>query len=307
VARTALWRTVGVGLMFGVLALVPDALIAQQAAASPQPGSVWRDQVTGMEFVWVPGGTFEMGCGSWDRECFDWEKPPHRVTVSGFWLGKTEVTQGQWTRIIGSNPSKFTNGDDYPVEQVDWDDAQQFISKLNSQSGGVRFRLPTEAEWEYACRAGGKEQVNAWGNGEPGAAGGKVANLGDVSAKRMHGDFTWLGRPTYDDGFAETAPVANFAPNGLGLFDMSGNVFEWVQDAYQTYSGGTATAPSLNPAPVACSGAAGGTTALRATGAAPAASTLPPRTRAATWVSASRGVRRPPTALTRRPLSPKLV
>ena len=242
--HTALRRTARLALMCGVLALMPEGLFAQQAAASPQPGAVWRDPATGMEFVWVPGGTYEMGCGSWDRNCLDWEKPPHRVTVSGFWLAKTEATQAQWTKVMGSNPSTFKKGDDYPVENVSWNDVQEFIRRLNSQGGGAGFRLPREAEWEYACRSGGKEQVYSWGNEEPEAAGGKVANLADQAAKQKHPEWTTI--ENYNDEYAASAPVASFAPNGLGLFDMSGNVSEWVQDAYQAYPSGPATDPLVD-------------------------------------------------------------
>jgi len=210
-----------VWIALGALALAPESLVAQQAAAPPQPGSVWREPITGMEFVWVPGGTFEMGCGSWDRDCSGDEKPAHQVTVSGFWLGKTEVTQGQWTRIMGSNPSDTKKGDMYPVERVSWNDAQQFISKLNSLSSGVSFRLPREAEWEYACRAGGKQQVYGTQSGEMSSVTGNTAEAAKNS----------------------TTAVAGYPPNGLGLFDMSGNVWEWVQDAYQGYSGAPATDP----------------------------------------------------------------
>jgi formylglycine-generating enzyme required for sulfatase activity len=208
-------------------AAAPAAIASAQPAAAPtgpQPGSPWRDPVTGMEFVWVPGGNFEMGCGSWDRDCFDSEKPAHQVAVSGFWMGKTEVTQGQWTRIMGSNLSIFKNGDTYPVETVSWEDAQQFISKLNSQSSGVRFRLPREAEWEYACRSGGKNQLY-------GTQSGRLSSA-------------WAN--TQEAGKNATTPVASYPSNGLGLFDMSGNVFEWVEDAYQTYSSGPATDPVVD-------------------------------------------------------------
>lgn len=174
-------------------------------------GQTWRDPATGMEFVWVPGGTFEMGCGSWTSECYSDEKPVHSVRLSGFWLGKFEVTQGQWQRVMGNNPSYFKKGDSYPVEQVSWDDAKEFISKLNAQ-GSAKFRLPTEAEWEYAARSGGKPEKYAGGN--------------DVAS------VAWYG----SNSGSSTHAVGTKAPNGLGLYDMSGNVWEWCEDVFASYS-----------------------------------------------------------------------
>jgi formylglycine-generating enzyme required for sulfatase activity len=109
------------------------------------------DPVTVMEFVYVPGGCFQMGCGSWAGDCESDEKPAHKVCVDGFLIGKFEVTQGQWRKVMGGNPSYFKNGDDYPVEKVSWDDAQKFIRKLSALNNNkYKFRLSTEAEWEYA-------------------------------------------------------------------------------------------------------------------------------------------------------------
>ena len=106
-----------------------------------------------MEFVWVPAGEFRMGSTS--SEAFDSEQPVTRVRISrGYWLGRHEVTQGQWQAVMGTNPSKFSGCGRCPVEQVSWEDAQGFIRSLNARSGGNRYRLPTEAEWEYAARAG---------------------------------------------------------------------------------------------------------------------------------------------------------
>ena len=96
----------------------------------------WPDPTTGMEFVWVPGGSFEMGCGSWTADCSSSEKPVRLVRISGFWLGKFEVTQGQWKKVMGSNPSESKRGDNYPVEMVSWSDAKEFIAKLNGKGGG---------------------------------------------------------------------------------------------------------------------------------------------------------------------------
>jgi len=172
-------------------------------------GRTWRDSVTGMEFVWVPGGTFEMGCGSWTSDCSNDEKPVHRVTLDGYWLGKYEVTQGQWHRVMGNNPSGFKNGDDHPVERVSWNDVQDFIRRLNSQSGAT-FRLPSEAEWEYACRSGGRPEKFS-GSSSVGSVGWYDGNSG-----------------------GKTHPVGGKSANGLGLHDMSGNVYEWVQDWYDS-------------------------------------------------------------------------
>jgi formylglycine-generating enzyme required for sulfatase activity len=181
--------------------------------STPAVRQIWRDSVTGMEFVLVPGGSFDMGCGSWAGHCFESEEPVHRVAVSSFWLGTTPVTQGQWNRIMSTNSSRFKNGNGYPVEQVSWEDAQRFIAGLNSQSKDAAFRLPTEAEWEYACRAGGKPQ-------EYGTATGQLT----------------IGLANWSEaGIGATTPVTRYQPNELGLYDMSGNVYQWVQDRFSKY------------------------------------------------------------------------
>ena len=165
----------------------------------------WTDPATGMEFVWVPEGCFQMGSSS--SEAHDDEKPVHEVCVDGFWMGKYEVTQGQWKKIMGSNPSNFQSGDDFPVETVSWDDAQQYISKLKQLSDNS-FSLPTEAQWEYAARSGGQDQIYTGGNDVD-----RVAWYGDNSGRKTH-------------------QVGTKAPNGLGIYDMSGNVGEWCEDLY---------------------------------------------------------------------------
>ncbi|MEZ4599559.1 MAG: SUMF1/EgtB/PvdO family nonheme iron enzyme [Syntrophotaleaceae bacterium] len=176
-----------------------------RARQTPRKGQTWTEPVTGMEFVWVPGGCFQMGSTDGDSD----EKPVHEVCLDGFWMGKTEVTQGQWGKIMGSNPSRFKNGDNYPVEQVSWNDARDYIRKLGSRSGKT-FRLPTEAEWEYAARSGGKAEKYAGGS-----------NLDAVA---------W-----YDDNSGgKTHPVAQKRSNGLGLYDMSGNVWEWCHDWFDS-------------------------------------------------------------------------
>jgi formylglycine-generating enzyme required for sulfatase activity len=177
--------------------------------SSPRAGDVWKEPVTGMEFVWVPKGCYQMGCGSWTSECYDDEKPVHEVCLDGFWIGKYEVTQGQWKKIMGSNPSSFKSGDDFPVEQVSWNDAKTYIEKLRRQSG-KRFALPTEAQWEYAARSGGKNEKYAGGS-----------NLDSVAWHRGNSG-------------SKTHRVGTKAPNGLGIYDMSGNVWEWCEDVYDS-------------------------------------------------------------------------
>ncbi len=175
-----------------------------------------------IEMVPVEGGTFTMGCtNEQGDDCWDDEKPAHSVTLSGFYMGKYEVTQAQWKAVMGSNPSRF-KGDNLPVEQVSWYDCQDFIRKLN-QLTGEKFRLPTEAEWEYAARGGNKSRGYKYAGGN---------NIDEVA---------W-----YDGNSGErTHPVGKKRPNELGLYDMSGNVWEWCSDWYdEDYYGNS---PQNNP------------------------------------------------------------
>ena len=171
----------------------------------------------GMEFVWVPAGEFRMG--STGRFADSDERPVTRVRISrGFWLGKYEVTQRQWQAVMGRNPSHFRNcGRDCPVERVSWNEVQSFIGRLNTRSGGRPYRLPTEAEWEYAARAGTSGPYYA----NPNAIAWHRGNSGD-----------------------RTRRVGRKAPNGFKLYDMLGNVWEWVADRKGRYPGGTATDPT---------------------------------------------------------------
>ena len=182
-----------------------------------------RFTVNGVSFemVRVEGGTFRMGATS-EQEADDWdrEKPVHSVTLSSYYIGKTEVTQVLWEAVMGINPSRF-KGDYLPVENVSWDDCQEFIRKLNSMTG-QNFRLPTEAEWEFACRGGNNSRGYKYSGSN---------NLGSVA---------W-----YDGNSGnKTHPVGTKAPNELGIYDMSGNVWEWCADWYGDYSSGAQTNPT---------------------------------------------------------------
>ena len=166
----------------------------------------------GMEFAWVPAGEFLMGSTS--AEADDDERPVTRVRISrGYWLGKYEVTQAEWQAVMGTNPSHVSGCGRCPVETMSWEDAQAFIGRLNARAGGSRCRLPTEAEWEYAARAG--------------TAGDRYGNLDAVA---------------WNDG--NTHPVGQKVANAWGLHDMLGNVWEWVQDWYEDYPGGAVTDPA---------------------------------------------------------------
>ena len=163
--------------------------------------------------VKVQGGCFQMGDTFGDG--YSSEKPVHEVCLSSAYrIGKYEVTQGQWQKIMGSNPSHFSScGDNCPVETVGWEDVQEFIRRLNSQTG-KRYRLPTEAEWEYAARSGGKAEKYSGGD-NPDAVAWYDGNSG-----------------------SKTHPAGQKQSNGLGLYDMSGNVWEWVSDWYGAYPSG---------------------------------------------------------------------
>ena len=172
-------------------------------------GKEFKDPVTGMELVFVKGGCFKMGdtFGDGDPD----EKPVHEVCVGDFTIGKYEVTQGQWKAIMGNNPSRFKDcGDSCPVEQVSWNDVQTFIQQLNQRTGKA-YRLPSEAEWEYAARSGGKQE--RWAG---------TSSDSSLSA------YAWYNA----NSGATTRPVGQNKPNFLGLYDMSGNVWEWVADWY---------------------------------------------------------------------------
>ena len=173
------------------------------------------------EMMMVYAGTFTMGATSEMKDPYDEEKPAHKVTLTNnYYLGKTEVTQALWKAVMGSNPSYF-KGDNKPVEEVSWDDCQKFISKLNAATG-KHFRLPTEAEWEFAAR------------------GGNNSRHYQYSGSNTLNDVGW-----YTDNSSNTThDVASKQANELGLYDMSGNVWEWCSDWYGSYSSNTQYDPA---------------------------------------------------------------
>jgi formylglycine-generating enzyme required for sulfatase activity len=231
------------------LSYVPDDLdfvpMGDGAVSIVQPAAHSRKTYTvpsiNYKMVYISPGTFMMGSSSGEPER-DSDERQHIVTLTnGFYMGATEVTQGQWKAIMGNNPSYFNgdhlpvkqayffNGDNLPVERVSWNDCQEFIRKLNRQEGGNKYRLPTEAEWEYACMAGttmpfytgiciSTDQANYDGNWPmPGCSQGRYRE--------------------------KTIEVASFSSNAWGLYDMHGNVWEWCQDLYGYYPSGHVTDP----------------------------------------------------------------
>ena len=182
--------------------------------------------VDSVEFkmIKVEGGTFSMGATSGQTNYDNDEKPVHSVTLSDYYMGETEVTQELWVAVMGSNPSEFTGDNQRPVEYVSWDDCQEFIEKLNSLTG-KQFRLPTEAEWEYAAR------------------GGKYSRGYKYSGSNNADEVAWYN----GNSGSKTRPVKTKKANELGLYDMSGNVYEWCNDwygHYQSYSQTNPTGPS---------------------------------------------------------------
>lgn len=197
-----------------LLALVLLLTVEQKAPREPAggQGAVFTDSV-GIEFVAIPGGTFTMGSPPGGDPG---EQPAHEVHVQPFLMSRYEITQAQWEAVMGGNPSLFRHPQ-RPVDRVTWLDVQSFIQALNQREGGRRYRLPTEAEWEYAARAGG---AGRWFFGDD----------PDLLPR-----YAWFGQTSENIG---TRPVGRALPNPWGLYDVYGNVWEWVQDCYhENYQG----------------------------------------------------------------------
>lgn len=202
--------------------VIPDPAEAESKRKEAEEKAAKTFKVGGVLFdmVWVEGGTFRMGATSEQgSDAWDEEKPVRSVTLSGFYIGKTEVTQALWKAVMGSNPS-YWKGDNLPVECVSWDDSQEFIRKLNALTG-QHFRLPTEAEWEFACRGGNNSRGYKY------SGSNYIDNVAWYSNNSGH----------------KTHPVAMKSPNELGIYDMSGNVWEWCSDWHGKYSSGAQTNP----------------------------------------------------------------
>ena len=255
---------------YAVLAIALTAWVAWAEGDSPKPGDKRTNPTDGAEMVFVPGGEFQMGSDpkeidelwaktGWDADWKEFaadESPKHRVTVEGFWMYATEVTNDQYGKFLkatGHREPLFWKDDHFndpkqPVVGVSWDDAQAYCKWAGA-------RLPTEAEWEYAAR-GGDDRIFPWGDEYPPKT--KCGNFADEFAKRQFPDgfnikidlgdrvveatvkFTFIV-PGYDDGYGLTAPVGSFPANPFGLFDIEGNVCEWCADWYDKYPGSTAT------------------------------------------------------------------
>jgi formylglycine-generating enzyme required for sulfatase activity len=237
----------------------PGPVSKPKPATGPKIGDIWLDPVTGMEFVWVSGGSFDMGSPDGETGRRSNEGPVHPVEVDGFWMGKTEVTVGQfrkfvdakgkgyqteaekeggawgmgsdgiWAKQQGYNwrSPGFSQDANHPVVCVSWNDVHKMLEWMSGKGNG-RFQLPSEAQWEYACR-GGKKTARYWGDSPDMAC--EYGNVGDQTLKSQISNWSYAIH-NCSDGYVYTAPVGKYKSNKFGLYDMLGNVWEWCEDVY---------------------------------------------------------------------------
>ena len=204
-------------ILFLIIANSAEAQIAPRVA-NPEVTVDLPGAVT-MDFVWIEPGTFLMGSPDSDPYAAPAQKPQHEVTITrGFYLGKYEITQGEWEAVMGTRPWSgqryVRENPDHPAVYISWEEVQEFIQRLNTAAGEELYRLPTEAEWEYACRAG---TTTRW-------------SFGDDESQL--GEYAWYRGNAWDAGLQYAQPIGTQRPNPWGLYDMHGNAWEWVQDWY---------------------------------------------------------------------------
>lgn len=197
-----------------LVVLAAAAMLTRESVAQSTPGTA----APPMQFVAIEPGTFMMGCSPGDTRCDPDELPAHEVRITKpFEIGVHEVTQSQWESVMDTNPSRFTGDPRRPVEQISWYDVEEFLKRLNARNDGYRYRMPTEAEWEYAARAG--------------ATTGNTGPLDEVAWHQGN-----AGRQTH--------PVGLKRPNAWGLYDVEGNVYEWTADFFDSYDEDPLTDPT---------------------------------------------------------------
>ena len=241
-------RNVWLAMVLAAVCVLAEVAVGQDKV--PAAGSPWTGPL-GMEFAWVPAGTFKMGSPE-GEEGRDADEVQHAVRISeGFWMGVYEVTQGEWEAVMGSNPSYYGEcGARCPVEQVSWVDVQEFIRRLNvwESGSGNRYRLPTEAEWEYAARAGStgatpEGDLRILGAANAPVLDGQAWYGGNSEVSYGGSDCSGWDEKQYEAERCGPHPVGLKRANGWGLHDMLGNVTEWTRDWYGAYPSGTVTDP----------------------------------------------------------------